>query len=562
MTGEEPFDVLILGGGSAGCVLAARLSEDPARRVALVEAGPDLSDDAARASAYPGRASFRPGTVWPGLSARFGAAGRNDPGARPEAPYAQARLLGGGSALNGLGANRGAPEDYDEWAALGATDWDWAGVAPYFRRLKRDLDIADAHHGTDGPIPVRRPPQGEASRFAQAAAAALAARGAPWRADQNGAWEDGLFPIALNLDEAWTRVSAARGYLTPAVRARDNLAILAGTEARRILFEDSRAVGALVVRDGAERRLHARETVICAGALHTPALLQRSGIGPAAVLSALDAAVVAVREGVGENLLEHPAAGVAAFLPRGSRAAEGSHHIPVVVRFSSGLADAPPGDMHCAIMARAAWHPVGRRLGMLFVWVNKSVSRGRVRATPSGLDVDFRLLSDPRDRTRLAAGFRRAAAALTDAAAAGACGAPFPALPSARARRFASPSLGAVAATSLAALALDLAGSRVPGFAATLAGAPAPLATLLADADRLDAFLDAAATGVWHACGTCRMGAQGDPAAVTDPTGRVHGVEGLRVCDASLFPSIPCANLNLPVMMTAERMADLMRGRA
>lgn len=197
---------------------------------------------------------------------------------------------------------------------------------------------------------------------------------------------------------------------------------------------------------------------------------------------------------------------------------------------------------------------------MTFVWVNKSRSRGHVRATPGGLDVDFRLLSDPRDRVRLADGFRRAARVLATAAGAGACGAPFPVLASARARRFAAPGPRNRALTGLAAGALDLAGPLAPRLAARLAGAGRTLDDLLASPDALDRFLDDAVTGVWHACGTCRMGAPGDPMAVCDGTGRVIGVDGLRVCDASLFPTIPRANLALPVMMTAERTATLMRG--
>lgn len=556
-------DVLILGGGSAGCVLAARISEDPRLRVVLVEAGPDAPETEARLSAYPGRAYFERGGLWPDTLALTGGAGRNGPQARARSPYAQARLLGGGSAINGIGANRGAPSDYDEWGALGAEGWSWEAALPWFRKLERDLDVEGPEHGADGPIPIRRPDPAAASGFAQAAARALAALGSAWRRDQNGPWLDGLHPIALNLDENWRRVSAARGYLTASVRARANLAILPDATALRILFEGRRARGAVVrLRDGAQIEIGAGETVVSAGALRSPALLMASGVGPGEALRGLAVAATAVRVGVGENLMEHPAAGVAAWLPRAARGDPAAHHIPLVERFSSGAEGAPGGDMHLAVMARAAWHAVGRQLGMAFVWVNKSHSRGRVRLTPEGLDVDFRLLTDGRDRDRLAAGFRRAAAAMLGASAEGGCGAPFAAQPGARARRFAAPSPLASAATGLAAAALDLSGPFAPGLAARLAGDAPPLGALLADERLLHGFLDEVVTGVWHACGTCRMGAAADPMAVTDGRGRVHGAERLRVCDASLFPTIPCANLNVPVMMVAERVAADLRADA
>lgn len=555
------FDVVVVGGGSAGCVLAARLSEMPDLTIALIEAGADKAETADQRSAYPGRAAFRPETIWQAAPVRLGASGRNDADGRPTAPYAQGRLMGGGSAINGLGANRGAPADYDEWDAAGAEGWTWQTVAPFFRKLERDLDFHDAGHGSSGPIPVRRPDLAQASGFVHALSEAELRSGMVWRPDQNGDWTDGLFPIALNVDENWHRVSAARGYLTPQVRARRNLTILPETEVLRVHFDGRRAVGVQVRTRDSSRRIDAREVILAAGALRSPALLHRSGVGPGPVVAELGAELVAHRPGVGENLLEHPSIGVATFLPRRVRAQPGSHHIPVISRWSSGAPDAPPGDMHSAIMARAAWHPVGRQLGMIFTWVNKSHSRGYVRATRAGLDVDFRLLSDPRDRQRLASGFRRSALRLSEAAAGGHCGAPFPVLASARARRFAAPSFRNRMVTWAAATALDLSGPLAPRLAAALAGAGPALDALLTDADLLDDFLDTAATGVWHACGTCRMGRPDDPLAVCDASGRVLGVENLRVCDASIFPTIPCANLNLPVMMTAERIAALTKAQ-
>ena len=238
---EARFDVVILGGGSAGCVLATRLSEDAGTRVLLVEAGPDISPGAvpaAIASPYPGRAYFNKDWTWPSLRVAMGADTSNS-AVRTIRPYEQARVVGGGSSINGIGANRGAPSDYDEWATLGATGWGWADVLPYFRKLERDQDYGrrDALHNDDGPLPIRRIPRSQHTRFAKAVEAHLGARGYASHDDQNGAWEDGVFPIATNLDENGRRASTATSYLTAEVRRRPNLVIWPETRAERICCE-------------------------------------------------------------------------------------------------------------------------------------------------------------------------------------------------------------------------------------------------------------------------------------------------------------------------------------
>jgi 5-(hydroxymethyl)furfural/furfural oxidase len=173
-------DILIVGGGSAGCVLAARLSERPDLTVALAEAGDDTTPDAVPediASRYPGRAYFNPRYSWPDLRVTLGAAHLNDPARRPQARYEQARIMGGGSSINGIGVNYGAPADYDEWHEAGARGWRWDDVLPYFRKAERDLDLATPGHGTSGPIPVRRVPEAEWSGFTRAVGDAFAALG-------------------------------------------------------------------------------------------------------------------------------------------------------------------------------------------------------------------------------------------------------------------------------------------------------------------------------------------------------------------------------------------------
>lgn len=561
--------ILILGGGSAGCVLAARLSEEPSFHVTLVEAGCDLTEATMPPeirSRYPGRAYLDLRNIWPALTARMGAPAGNRPESLAPRRYEQARRLGGGSAINAMMANRGAPGDYDEWGALGAEGWSWEACLPYFRKLEADRDCDGPLHGRHGPLPIRRATQEQLSPFVTATMRALEAQGYPVGADQNGPWHDGVYVGTTAISDAGERVPVSVAYLTPAVRARKNLVVRTGLLAERVLFDGGRAIGAAVapLAGGPSETLSADHVVAAAGAIHSPALLLRSGIGPGSALRRHGLPVIADRPGVGRNLMEHPSIAVSAYLTRAGRVRDpNEHHEQAILRYTSGLPGTPKGDMHGAILSRTGWHSLGRRIGGIFFWVNKSYSRGEVvLASPdprSEPQVDFRMLSDPRDRDRLADAVRRGARALRDPALAALRGPVFPASYSPRVARAAAPKPWPAAQRGILSGLLDLAG---PGRAALIHGLVTrgiTLDGLLADEKALNDFVAAEVGGTWHPSGTCRMGAVGDPMSVCDGAGRVRGVEALRVCDASLMPTIPRANTNIPTVMMAERVADLIR---
>jgi 5-(hydroxymethyl)furfural/furfural oxidase len=561
------FDYIICGGGSAGSVLANRLSARSSNKVLLLEAGQDTPHGkvpAAVLDSYPGTAYLNPNFTWNQLKVTTEVISHNNPDA-PRPPlrtYEQARILGGGSSINGQLANRGAPTDYAEWEARGAAGWNWDAVLPYFKKVERDMDFDGPWHGKDGRIPVRRIFPDLWPEHAKAVAEAFKQAGHKYLLDQNGAWEDGYFPITIS-NAYERRVSAAIGYLDPGTRMRENLTISTHTQVAGLIFDGLRCVGVRALVQGREQEFRGREIILSCGAIHSPAHLLRAGIGPVGHLRDMGIEVRAALPGVGQRLQDHPAVAVAAFLKPHARIVHdySRRHIYTGLRYSSNLPGIPPGDMFTVVTNKTSWHAVGEQIGSFIVTVYKTYSEtGEVKLrSPRWQDepsVDFNLLSDQRDLERMMDGVRRFCAMHLTPELQSVTSDPFPASYSDKVRQVGLLSRKNKLITDALAKALDGPGALRSWLIRNLVMEGFTLDMMLSDDEKLEAFVRKAAVGVWHASCTCRMGADDDPMAVTTPSGRVRGVEGLRVTDASVFPQVPCANTNFPVLMTAEKMAD------